>query len=116
MAQRDLSRMAAYAAMSQMGFCLMGLGSLTPQGIAGCLVHMCTHGAIAALLALVIGALHDRARTRDLAAFGGLGREAPVLAFFAALAFIASIGLPGLSGFWGETLALVGAFPTHPLL
>lgn len=116
MAQRDLARLAAYTTMSQMGFCLIGLGSLTPQGIAGCLVHMFANGAIAGMLALLIGALYERAGTRDLGALGGLARDMPGFSLAIGLALVASLGLPGLSGFWGSALALLGGFALHPVL
>jgi NADH:ubiquinone oxidoreductase subunit 4 (subunit M) len=116
MAQDDAKRLVAYASVSQMGFCLIGLGSLTPQGIAACLAQMVSHGVIVAMLVLLVGALEDRARTRSLRAFGGLAGEMPLCATFAGLAFVASAGVPGLAGVWGETLSLLGAFPSYRLL
>jgi NADH-quinone oxidoreductase subunit M len=113
MAQDDLKRVVAYSSVSHMGFCLIGLGSLTPQGVAGCLFVMVSHGIVTSMLFLVVGALEERGGTRSIRAFGGLAGEMPVLAGFAGLAFMASLGLPGLSGFWGEALALLGAFPSH---
>ncbi len=113
MAQDDLKRMLAYSSVSQMGFCLIGIGSLTPQGVAGCLFVMVSHGVVTAMLFLLVGALYERAQTRSIRAFGGLVGEIPLFAALAGLAFMASLGLPGLSGFWGESLALLGAFPSH---
>ncbi len=113
MAQDDIKRLVAYSSVSHMGFCLIGIGSLTPQGIAGCLFVMVSHGIVTAMLFLLVGALYDRAHTRSMRAFGGLAGEMPLFAALAGLAFMASLGLPGLSGFWGEALALLGAFPTH---
>jgi NADH-quinone oxidoreductase subunit M len=116
LAQDDLKRLVAYASVSQMGFCLIGLGSLTPEGIAACLVQMVSHGLIVAMLLLLVGAIEDRARTRSVAAFGGLAAEMPLYAVLFGLALTASLGLPGLSGFWGEALALFGAFPGYRAL
>jgi NADH-quinone oxidoreductase subunit M len=116
MAQDDLKRLIAYASVSQMGFCLVGMGSLTPEGIAACLVQMVSHGIIVAMLLLLVGALEDRARTRSLRAFGGLAAEMPLCAALFGLALMASLGLPGLSGFWGEALALFGSFPGYRAL
>jgi NADH-quinone oxidoreductase subunit M len=113
MAQDDVKRLVAYSSVSHMGFCLIGIGSLTPQGIAGCLFVMVSHGVVTAMLFLIVGALYDRAETRSMRALGGLATEMPLLAALAGLAFMASLGLPGLSGFWGEALALLGAFPAH---
>ncbi len=116
MAQTDLKRMYAYAAMSQMGFCLIGLGSLTPQGIAACVVQMTSTGVLGAMMLLLLGALFDRVKTREIAQLAGLGREVPAFAALFGFAVFASLGLPGLAGFWGEVLALFGAFPLHRVL
>jgi NADH-quinone oxidoreductase subunit M len=113
MAQRDLKRMLAYGAVGQMGFCLVGLGSLTPEGIAGCLVQMTSHGLLVAILVLLVAALEERLHTRDLDRVGGLGAEVPVYSMLAGFALLGSLGLPGTLGFWGEVLALLGAFPLH---
>jgi NADH-quinone oxidoreductase subunit M len=113
MAQDDVKRMVAYSSVSQMGFCLIGIGSLTPQGVAGCLFVMVSHGIVTAMLFLLVGALDDRVHTRSMRAFGGLAGEMPLFAALAGLALMASLGLPGLSGFWGEALSLLGAFPSH---
>jgi NADH-quinone oxidoreductase subunit M len=113
MAQDDLKRLVAYSSVSHMGFCLIGLGSLTPQGVAGCLFVMVSHGIVTSMLFLLVGVLYDRGHTRSVRAFGGLAGEMPVFTTLAGLAFMASLGLPGLSGFWGEALALLGAFPSH---
>jgi NADH-quinone oxidoreductase subunit M len=116
MAQDDLKRLVAYSSVSHMGFCLIGLGALTPQGLAACLVQMVSHGIVTSMLFLVVGVIYDRAHTRSVRAFGGLAGEMPVYAAFAGLGFMASLGLPGLSGFWGEALALLGAFPSYRAL
>jgi NADH-quinone oxidoreductase subunit M len=116
MAQDDLKRLVAYSSVSQMGFCLIGLGSLTPQGIAACLFQMVSHGVITAMLFLLVGVIYDRVHTRSLRAFGGLASEMPLYAVLCGLAFMASLGIPGLSGFWGEALALLGAFPSYRVL
>jgi NADH-quinone oxidoreductase subunit M len=116
MAQDDLKRLVAYASVSQMGFCLIGIGSLTPEGIAACLVQMVSHGIIVAMLLLLVSAIEERARTRSLRAFGGLAAEMPLCAVLFGLALMASLGLPGLSGFWGEALALFGSFPGYRAL
>jgi NADH-quinone oxidoreductase subunit M len=116
MAQRDLRRTIAYGTVAQMGFVLVGFGSLTPQGIAGGIVQLFAQGAVGAMLLALVGALDDRVRTRDLVRFGGLASEMPVFAAFVGVALLASAGVPGFAGFWGETLGLFGAFPMHPVL
>jgi NADH-quinone oxidoreductase subunit M len=116
MAQEDLKKLVAYSSVSHMGFCLVGLGSLTPQGIAACIVQMFNHGIITSMLFTLVGVVYDRVHTRDLSKFGGLAGEMPLYTTFVGFAFMASLGLPGLSGFWGEALTFMGAFPTYRFL
>ena len=116
MAQTDFKKLVAYSSVSHMGFVLLGLSGLTASGFNGALLGMFNHGIITGGMFLLVGVLYDRAHTRDLNAFGGLGAKIPVfggiLTFFA----LASLGLPGLSGFVGEFLSLLGCFPTHPVI
>jgi NADH-quinone oxidoreductase subunit M len=114
MAQDDVRRMLGYACVSQMGFCLVGIGSLTPQGVAGSIFMMVSHAIVVTLLFLVAGAIEERVGRRGMrAGLGGIAREAPLLAAIGGLGLVASLGAPGLSGFWGEVLPLLGAFPSH---
>jgi NADH-quinone oxidoreductase subunit M len=116
LAETDLKRRIAYATLAHMGYCLVGLGSLTPQGISGCLMQMFSHGIVIASLLLLVGALEDRFRTKDLSKLGGLVHEAPVFGLLFGLALFASLGMPGLLGFWGELLTILGAFPTYRVI
>ncbi|UQA60947.1 complex I subunit 4 family protein [Polyangium aurulentum] len=116
MAQQDLKRFVAWISIAQMGLPLLAIGAMTPQSIQASLAQTAVHGAIAALLALLAGALETRAHTRDIGRFGGLATEMPRFSFLFALALLASLGLPGLAGFWGPLLALLGAFPRHRAL
>jgi NADH-quinone oxidoreductase subunit M len=116
MAQTDLKRLVAYSSVSHMGYCLLGLGALTPQGIEACLVQMFNHGLITSMMFTLVGVIYDRVHTRDIDRFGGLAQEMPLYTTMFAFAFMASLGLPGLSGFWGEILTFVGAFPRFRLL
>ena len=116
MAQEDLKRLVAYSSVSHMGYCLLGMASLTPTGIEACIVQMFNHGTITAMLFTLVGVIYDRAHTREIGAFGGLAREMPLYAAFVGFAFMASLGLPGLSGFIGEVLALLGAFPVYRVM
>jgi NADH-quinone oxidoreductase subunit M len=111
MAQTDLKRMVAYSSVSHMGYCLLGMASLTEAGLSGAVVQMVSHGLITSLLFLCVGVLYDRTHERDKSAFGGLAGVMPRYAFFFGFAFMASLGLPGLSGFIGEFLVFTGAFP-----
>ena len=110
MAQTDFKRLVAYSSVSHMGFVLLGLASLTPEGLNGAMFQMVSHGVVTGAMFLLVGVLYERAHTRDLAAFGGLGARVPVYAGFLIVFSLASLGLPGLSGFIGEFLSLVGAF------
>ena len=116
MAQSDLKKLVAYSSVSHMGFCLLAMGSLTPQGIEACLVQMFNHGLITAMLFTLVGVVYDRVHTRDLDKFGGLASEMPLYSAFMGFAFMASLGLPGLSGFWGEAMTFIGAFPRYRVL
>jgi NADH-quinone oxidoreductase subunit M len=102
--------MIAYSSVSHMGFVLLGLAALNANGFRGAMLQMFTHGTITGGLFLLVGVLYDRAHTRDLNGFGGLGVRMPayagILTFFA----LASLGLPALSGFVSEFLALLGSY------
>ncbi|MCX5794698.1 MAG: NADH-quinone oxidoreductase subunit M [Elusimicrobia bacterium] len=111
MAQSDMKKMVAYSSINHMGYCLLGIAGLSVTGFAGSVLEMVNHGIITGALFLLVGVIYDRAHTRDITAFGGLAAKVPVYAGIMSLACFASLGLPGLSGFWGELLCFVGAFP-----
>jgi NADH-quinone oxidoreductase subunit M len=109
--QRDLKRLIAFSSVGHMGFVLLGIATLTPVGLNGALFANIAHGLITGLLFFLVGAVKDRHHTSDLAELGGgLYERAPRLGGLLAFAAVASLGLPGLAGFWGEMLALFGAF------
>ena len=110
LAQTDFKRLVAYSSVSHMGFVLLGLASLTPEGMNGAMLQMFNHGIITGGMFLLVGVLYDRAHTRQLDAFGGLGARVPVYSALLLFFSLASLGLPGLSGFVGEFLSLIGAF------
>ena len=110
--QSDLKRLVAYSSVAHMGFVVIGLASGTELGYQGALLGMVSHGLVAGLLFFLVGALYERAHTRQIAAFGGLGRTLPKWATVFVFASLASLGLPGLSGFPGEFAAVVAAFGT----
>jgi len=116
MAQSDLKRLVAYSSVSHMGYCLLGIAGLSQTGVSGAILQLFNHGTITSMLFLLVGVLYDRAHVRDLDAFGGLARELPRQALLFGLAFMASLGLPGLSGFVGEALVFLGAFPAYPVM
>ncbi|MBI4342492.1 MAG: NADH-quinone oxidoreductase subunit M [Candidatus Omnitrophica bacterium] len=110
MAQTDFKRLVAYSSVSHMGFVLLGLAGLTAEGWNGAMFQMFSHGVITGAMFLLVGVLYDRAHTRNLEEFGGLGVRVPVYAAFLIFFSLASLGLPGLSGFVAEFLALIGAY------
>jgi NADH-quinone oxidoreductase subunit M len=111
--QRDLKKLVAYSSVAHLGFVVLGTFALTTPGIQGGLFTMVSHGLTTGALFLLVGMLYDRRHTREIAAFGGVWKSAPRLSgIFLAVTF-ASIGLPGMSGFVGEFLALVGTFVVH---
>lgn len=116
MAQKDLKKLVAYSSVSHMGYCILAMGALTTTGIAGAMFQMISHGLITGALFLMVGVLYDRAHTREIAAFGGLWTHLPVYSSIMILFAMASLGLPGLSGFVAEFMSFVGAFQTYPYL
>jgi NADH-quinone oxidoreductase subunit M len=116
MAQSDLKKLVAYSSVSHMGYCLLAMAALTPTGIQACIVQMFNHGTITAMLFTLVGVIYDRAHTRQIDAFGGLAKEMPLYTAFVGFAFMASLGLPGLSGFIGEVLTFMGAFPVYRVM
>ena len=114
-AKGDLKRLIAYSSVGHMGFVLLGIATMTPTGVNGALFANIAHGLITGLLFFLVGALKDRTGTTDLDTLAqqtgaALYGKAPRLGGLLAFAAVASLGLPGLAGFWGEMLALFGAF------
>ncbi|MBM0276730.1 complex I subunit 4 family protein [Micromonospora tarensis] len=109
LAQADVKRLIAYSSVGHMGFVLLGVATLTATGIQAALIGNVAHGVITGLLFFLAGAVKDRTGTGTLAELSGLRETAPRLAGLLAFAAIASLGLPGLAGFWGEAFAVVAA-------
>jgi NADH-quinone oxidoreductase subunit M len=112
MVQNDLKKMVAYSSVSHMGYVMLGIGSLTAIGMNGALIQMFSHAAITGMLFLLVGYIYERTHTRQISEMGGLLNKIPLLAGILSFAAFASMALPGLSGFVGEFLVLVGAFLT----
>jgi len=110
LAQSDLKRLIAYSSVGHMGFVLLGIATLTSIGFQAALIGNIAHGIITGLLFFLAGAIKDRAHTGTLRELGGLRETAPGLSGLLGYAAIASLGLPGLAGFWGEAFAVVAAF------
>ncbi|TDB72189.1 NuoM family protein [Micromonospora sp. KC721] len=109
LAQDDLKRLIAYSSVGHMGFVLLGVATLTATGIQAALIGNIAHGVITGLLFFLAGAIKDRTGTGSLAELSGLRETAPRLAGLLGFAAVASLGLPGLAGFWGEAFAVVAA-------
>jgi NADH-quinone oxidoreductase subunit M len=114
MMQPDLKKLVAYSSVSHLGFVMLGLFALNIQGIQGGIYQMVSHGLSTGALFLLVGMLYDRRHTRMIADFGGLWYRLPVLSVMFLIVTFASIGLPGLNGFIGEFLILLGAFSVTP--
>ncbi|MCI0584448.1 MAG: NADH-quinone oxidoreductase subunit M [Chloroflexi bacterium] len=112
--QPDLKKLVAYSSVSHMGFVTLGIFVFQPQAMAGAILQMISHGLITGALFLLVGVIYERTHDRTIAKMGGLAARTPVyIAIFGFFAF-ASAGLPGLSGFVGEFLTLVGTFAANP--
>jgi NADH-quinone oxidoreductase subunit M len=109
-AQTDLKKLVAYSSVSHMGFVMLGIASATPEGLNGAVAIMFAHGVITGMLFLLVGMVYERTHTRMVSEVSGLSKQVPVAAGMLAFASFASLGLPGLAGFVGEFLSLVGAW------
>ncbi len=109
-AQTDMKKLVAYSSVSHMGFVMLGIASMTPEGLNGAVAVMFSHGVVTGMLFFLVGMVYDRAHTRMIAEISGLSSQVPVAGGLLAFASFASLGLPGLSGFVGEFLSLVGAW------
>ncbi|OEK06481.1 complex I subunit 4 family protein [Roseivirga misakiensis] len=116
LAQKDLKRLIAYSSVSHMGFVLLGLAALTVEGITGAMYQMFSHGLISALLFLLAGVLYDRTHNRLIENYGGLAHQMPKYTVFVTIAFFASLGLPGFSGFIAELMVFIGAFRSSDMI
>jgi NADH-quinone oxidoreductase subunit M len=113
LAQEDMKKLIAYSSVAHMGVVVIGIFTFNIQGIDGALFQMISHGVVSAALFLCVGVIYDRMHTREIARYGGLADRMPAYAFVFMLFTMASIGLPGTSGFVGEFLVLVGAFQVN---
>lgn len=110
LAQGDIKKLIAYSSVSHLGYCTLGLFALNAAGVQGSVLQMINHGISTGGLFALVGMLYERFHTREIAKFGGLTRPLPIMAFFFVVFTFSSIGLPGLNGFPGEFLILLGMF------
>jgi NADH-quinone oxidoreductase subunit M len=109
-AQQDVKKLVAYSSVSHLGFVVLGLFALNPQGIQGGILQMVNHGLSTGALFIIVGMIYERRHTRDMDAFGGLWKVMPIYGAITLIVTLSSMGLPGLNGFVGEFTILLGAF------
>jgi NADH-quinone oxidoreductase subunit M len=111
--QEDMKKLIAYSSVAHMGFVTMGIFAATTQGVAGAVFQMISHGIVSGALFLCVGVVYDRMHTREIAFYGGLVTRMPVFAAIFMVFTMATVGLPGTSGFGGEFLTLIGTFKAN---
>lgn len=114
--QEDMKKMIAYSSVAHMGFVTMGIFSFTAQGIDGAIIQMISHGVVSAALFMCVGMIYDRLHTKQIKDLGGIATKMPNFAMLAMIFTLASVGLPGTSGFVGEFLAIIGTFKANKLV
>lgn len=115
MVQTDVKKLVAYSSVSHLGFVVLGIFAMTQESIQGAVIQMINHGLSTGALFLLVGIIYERTHTREIADYGGLAKIVPVFSFALMFASLSSVGLPGLNGFVGEFLILLGAFQS-PIL
>jgi len=115
MVQPDLKKLVAYSSVSHLGFVMLGIWALSVQSVQGALMVMINHGISTGALFFLVGMIYDRRHTRMIADFGGIARIVPAFAAVLTVVSLSSIGLPGLNGFVGEFLVLLGSFGAFPV-
>ncbi|RMF96136.1 MAG: NADH-quinone oxidoreductase subunit M [Candidatus Schekmanbacteria bacterium] len=111
--QKDMKKLVAYSSVSHLGFCMIGLFALTSQGILGSVLQMINHGVSTGGLFLIVGLIYERRHTREIAEYGGLSSKVPIYSALTLIIFLSSMGLPGMNGFIGEFLILLGVFNSN---
>jgi len=114
LAQTDLKRLIAFSSVAHMGFVMLGISTLNSYGINAAVFGMVAHGLITGMLFFLAGSIHERFGTREIARLGGLLKQAPILGWILGFCAFASLGLPGLAGFWGEFPAILSAYQPAP--
>jgi NADH-quinone oxidoreductase subunit M len=113
MVQTDFKKLVAYSSVSHLGFVVLGIFALNEEGMQGGVIQMINHGLSTGALFLLVGMIYDRRHTRQIKDFGGLAKSMPVYATFFMIVMLSSAGLPGLNGFVGEFLILLGSFKSN---
>ena len=115
MVQKDMKKLVAYSSVAHLGFVVLGIFAMTPEAVQGAVIQMINHGLSTGALFLLVGVIYERTHTREISEYGGIAKVVPVFAVFFMIASLSSIGLPGLNGFVGEFLILVGSFKSPVL-
>jgi len=115
MVQPDIKKLVAYSSVSHLGFVMLGIWAATVQSLQGAIMIMIGHGLATGALFFLVGMLYERRHTREISAYGGIAKVVPVFSLIFTVVALASIGLPGLNGFIGEFLVLIGSFRDHPV-
>jgi NADH-quinone oxidoreductase subunit M len=113
LAQSDMKKLIAYSSVAHMGFVTIGIFTFNTQGIEGAIFQMLSHGVVSGALFLCVGVIYDRMHTREIGRYGGLVHRMPLYATVFMVFTMASVGLPGTSGFIGEFMVLVGAYQAN---
>ncbi len=113
--QKDLKRLVAYSSVSHMGYVLLGISALGALGFSGAALQMFTHGTITGLLFVMVGLVYDRTHTRQISEMSGLMHHMPIIGTVMLIAGLASLGVPGTSGFVAELTTFLGSFDAHPV-
>lgn len=113
--QQDVKKLVAYSSVSHLGFVMLGLFALNPQGIQGGILQMVNHGLSTGALFIIVGMIYERRHTRDMDSFGGLWKVMPIYGALTLIVTLSSMGLPGLNGFVGEFTILLGAFGSESI-
>lgn len=115
MVQKDMKKLVAYSSVSHLGFVVLGIFAMTTEAVQGAIIQMVNHGLSTGALFLLVGFIYERTHTRDISNYGGIAKLVPVYSTILLIVSLSSIGLPGLNGFVGEFLILIGSFKS-PIL
>ena len=115
MVQKDVKKLVAYSSVAHLGFVVLGIFAVTMESIQGAIIQMINHGLSTGALFLLVGVIYERTHTREISDYGGIAKIVPVFSFALMFASLSSVGLPGLNGFVGEFLILIGSFKSAVL-
>ena len=115
MVQTDMKKLVAYSSVAHLGFVVLGIFAMTQESVQGAVIQMINHGLSTGALFLLVGMIYERTHTREISYYGGIAKIVPVYSFFLMIVSLSSIGLPGLNGFVGEFLILLGSFKSTVL-